>query len=222
MPTIQQAQAAAVREGFFEPLGVDPASFENARLGTLDAMLKLYAEDVIEAARANLDAEKKQSTGNLQSSFTIRKVGEGKKFAIEILAADYLKFVDQGVQGSDAAKSINNTSPFRYKRDGKMPPISAIQDWIKINRNKISARDVSRYGTVGTERKPFTGKVSDKSLAFLIARSIKQKGLKRTGFWSKAWDATFKDFNQQIAAAVGNDIQITLQTMNKIVNGNNS
>ena len=219
MPTIQQAQAAAARSGFLESVGTDAASFENAPASTLDAIVGLYAQEVIEAARANLDAEKKQSTGNLQSSFTIRKVGEGKKFAIEILAADYLKFVDQGVQGSDAAKSINTTSPFRYKN--KMPPVKLIEKWILQNNVKARAADVKKYGKLGGERR-IGNNMSNKTLAFLIARSIKQKGLKRTGFWSKAWDATFKDFNQQIAAAVGNDIQITLQTMNKIVNGNNS
>lgn len=218
MATMQQAQAAAVREGFLQPIGLDPATFENARLNTLEATIGQYALDVIEAARKNLDAEKKQSTGNLASSFTIRKVGEGKKFAIEVLAADYLKFVDLGVQGVDGAKNINTTSPFRFKyANPSRKHVKAIQKWILQNNVKARATDVKKYGKVGGERR-----IGEKTLAYIIAKSIKQKGLKRTGFWTKAWDATFKDFNEQVAKAVGSDIQITLQTMNKLVNGNNS
>ena len=217
---MQQAQAAAAREGFYETVGLDPASFENARLNTLEATIGQYALEVIEAARKNLDAENKVTTSTLYDSFELRKVGEGKKFAIEVLAADYLKFVDLGVQGSDSAKSVNTTSPFRYKN--KQPPRAVIEKWIIRNRLAASASDVKRYGRIGKEKKGIAATMSRQTLAFLIARSIKQKGLKRTGFWSKAWDATFKDFNEQVAKAVGMDIQITLQTMNKLVNGNNS
>lgn len=220
MPTIAEAQAAAMRSGFLDTVGVDANAFENAPLSTVEAMAGLYAKEVIEAAQKNLDAEKKQSTGNLQSSFALRTVSEGKKIAIEILAADYLKFVDQGVQGSDPAKSKNTTSPFRFKN--KMPPPKVIEKWILQNNVKARATDVSRYGARGGERR-IGGNISNRTLSFLIARSIKTRGLKKTGVWSKAWDATFKDFNEQIAKAVGNDIQITLQTMNKIVSsGNNS
>ena len=122
------------------------------------------------------------------------------------------------MQGVDGTKNINTTSPFRFKYGNpSRKHVKAIQKWILQNNVKARAADVKKYGKVGGERR-----IGDKTLAYIIAKSIKQKGLKRTGFWSKAWDATFKDFNQQIAAAVGNDIQITLQTMNKIINGNNS
>ena len=219
MPTIAEAQAAAMRSGFLDTVGVDANSFENAPANTVEAMIGLYAKEVIEATQKNLDAEKKQSTGNLASSFTIRKVGEGKKFAIEVLAADYLKFVDLGVQGVDGAKNINTTSPFRFKyANPSRKHVKAIQKWILQNNVKARATDVSEYGKVGGERR-----IGEKTLAYIIAKSIKKKGLKKTGVWSKAWDATFKDFNEQVAKAVGNDIQITLQTMNKIINsGNNS
>ncbi len=219
MPTIAEAQAAAMRSGFLDSVGMDANSFENAPANTVEAMIGLYAKEVIEATQKNLDAEKKQSTGNLQSSFSLKSIGSGKKFAIEILAADYLKFVDQGVQGSDPAKSINTTSPFRYKN--KMPPPKVIEKWILQNNVKARATDVRRYGARGGERR-IGGNISNRTLSFLIARSIKTRGLKKTGVWSKAWDATFKDFNEQVAKAVGSDIQITLQTMNKLVNGNNS
>ena len=219
---MQQAQAAAAREGFYETVGLDPASFENARLNTLEATIGQYALEVIEAAQANLDAEDKVSSGNLASSFELKKVGSGKKFAIEVWAADYLKFVDLGVQGYDATKNINTTSPFRYKREGKPIPVNVIEKWIIRNRLSASAKDVKKYGGIKKERKAIASNISRRTLAFMIGRSIKKKGLERTGFWTKAWDATFKDFNEQIAKAVGSDIQITLQTMNKLVNGNNS
>jgi hypothetical protein len=89
--------------------------------------------------------------------------------------------------------------------------VSAIRKWISRNGIKARATDVKKYGAVGREnRQP-----QDKSLAYIIARSIKSKGLPYTGFWEKSIDAVFKDFDVKMSQALGIDIRVNLENMVK-------
>ena len=79
---------------------------------------------------------------------------------------DYGKFQDQGVKGTKSNYIVNKNSPFSYKKIGSglkgMPPPDAFAGWAK--RKGIKGRDAK------------TGRfITDKSLQFLIARSVFQK-----------------------------------------------
>jgi hypothetical protein len=70
---------------------------------------------------------------------------------------------------------------------------------------------VQKYGAVGREnRQP-----QDVRLAKIIARSIKKKGLRRTGFWTDSINETFKDFDVKMSQALGIDIRVNLENMVK-------
>jgi hypothetical protein len=211
MPSIREAQERLNNVSFYSSLGTNRSEVQTLPLNITEAMLGLYTIKFIEEANKNLAQTNSVSSGKLQDSLGFKNTFTGQKYIVDYLAEDYYKFVDEGVQGTGPG-SINNTSPFRYKN--KMPPIADIQKWLKTNKGKGRARDVNRYGMVGVESKS----ISDRSLAFLIARSIKRKGLKATGFWSKAWAETFKDFDEQMSKALGEDIKIELRNINRDVN----
>jgi hypothetical protein len=211
MPSIREAQERLNNVSFYSSLGTNRSEVQTLPLNITEAMLGLYTIKFIEEANKNLAQTNSVSSGKLQDSLGFKNTFTGQKYIVDYLAEDYYKFVDEGVQGTGPG-SINNTSPFRYRN--KMPKISAIQKWIETNKGKNRASDVNRYGTVGVESKS----ISDRSLAFLIARSIKRKGLKATGFWSKAWAETFKDFDEQMSKALGEDIKIELRNINRDVN----
>ena len=86
-----------------------------------------------------------------------------------------------------------------------------MRQWIKRNGLKARALDVQKYGRIGREnREP-----EDLRLAKIIARSIKKKGLKRTGFWEDTVNETFKDFDVEMSQALGIDVRVNLENMVK-------
>jgi hypothetical protein len=105
----------------------------------------------------------------------------------------------------------------------KGPMVNAIQKWVKRN-GLASRRDDQKYNTSGLQRKRKS--VSElntgRTTAFLIARKIKQKGLKRTGFFDDAVNEYFGDlFTQTIAKAMVADIAVVIKSRNSLINQEN-
>ena len=104
---------------------------------------------------------------------------------------DYGLYQDQGVHGAKSSYVENSKSPFKYTT--KQPPTKAFDKWIKTK------------GIKGRDRK--TGKfISDKSLKFLIARSIKNKGIRASMFFTKPFEVGIKRFGDDILVSYGNDV----------------
>ena len=95
---------------------------------------------------------------------------------------EYGKFQDKGVSG---VKKKYNT-PFSYK--DKMPPPNKMDKWI-VKRNLKGTRN---------NKGQFTTR---KSLQFMIARSIFEKGIKPSLFFTKPFEKAFKDLPQDIVKA---------------------
>jgi hypothetical protein len=86
-------------------------------------------------------------------------------------------FVDKGVKGSKSSAKAPN-SPYSFK--SKMPPVAVIAKWVK------------RRGLKGRDKE---GKfIKDNTLAYLIARSIFQKGMKPSLFFTKPFEAGYKKY----------------------------
>lgn len=217
MPTIAQAQAKALQGGFFEGLGASRSDFTAPNLRTVEALMALYAEEFQNRFVDNLNRENKVTTGGLADSFTFEAKFLGRGFKVQFIVADYYDYVDKGVQGVGPGNQ-NSTSPYKFK--GAWVSRShqeAIRKWIKSNRGLVVARDVNKYGRTKQESKAIDPVKKEKSLAYVIARSTKKKGLKQTGVWSDAFNDTFKDFAVQMSQALGVDIVVDLKQMEKNV-----
>lgn len=92
-------------------------------------------------------------------------------------------FQDRGVSGT----KVKYATPFRYKT--KQPPISAIEPWVR--RGRFQFRN---------KRGQFT---SYRSTAFLVARAIKRRGIRPTGFFSKPFERYFRELPDDIVEAYG-------------------
>ena len=218
MPSLREAQEKASNVAFYTNIGTERSEVQMLPLNTIEAMLGLYTIEFIEQANKNLAQTNSVSSGKLQDSLGFKNTFTGQKYTVDYLAEDYYKYVDQGVHGRDSSYLKSKNSPFRYST--KMPPVTAIEKWIVRNRLGTSARDVSKYGAVGKEKKSIKSNISRRTLAFMIAKSIQKKGIEATNFWSKAWAETFKDFDQQMSKALGEDIKIELRNINRDVNNN--
>lgn len=216
--SIAQAQAKFLKEG--GPMGgvLRPAPNE---LSEMEKILSEYIEKFINKASDNLNKTNSVSTGNLLDSLNFEIVSDRNGYTINFTALDYFKFVDKGVRGAGSSLK-NSTSPYKFKylmgqgkgKSGKKSTlITAIEKWIIRNRLTATAKDVNKYGRTGRERKAIDATMGRKTLAFLIARSIKRDGLYETGFWTDAFDETFKDFGAKMSAALGRTITVNLQQM---------
>lgn len=213
MPTIAQAQARFLKSGGLSRLGTDRPVSQN--LGTVKAMLALYAEEFITLANQKLNENNSVNTGTLSDSIDFQVTRMGTAFNLKLLVADYYDYVNKGVQGK-GKKNQNKTSPYKFKFiNPSKSHVEAIRKWIKEGRQKVKVSDI-KYGKTRQEGKAIPIGKKEQSLAYIIARSTKQKGLRATNFWDDSFNTTFKDLGLQLSKALGFDINIDL---NNIVQG---
>ena len=163
-------------------------------LPSLERYLKSFGKQVVKQAKGNLSkAGKKGALSNSIDFFVIRK---GGTLTVRFKMAAYGVFVDKGVSGNKVKRSYldrdgkTKSSPFKFTT--KQPPTSIIEKWIK------------RKGLKGRDKK---GRfITHKSLSFLIARSIKSKGIQGISFFQKPLMLGMKTFSKKFGAAIKEDI----------------
>lgn len=142
--------------------------------------LEKYAKYVIQQSRSNLTKKKNNASKQLYNSLEYRIKGD----KISFLSEDYGQFIDKGVKGSKSTYPESSASPFRYTT--KQPPSKVFDKW--SIRKGIAPRD--KQGRF----------VSRQSLNFLIARSIKNKGIRATLFFTKPFERGLDLYGDEIVA----------------------
>ena len=218
--SISKAQIQALRDNFIQSLGGSFDKYKGGELPVLEDTLALYGKAFNDKITEILDKENITSSGRLAEPALpiITKFGTGYILSLGYEpgseASKYYDFVNKGVKGTKNEKADSKT-PYAFKGNKKAVPVSSIEKW--LGYNKLKSVSVKKYTKLGTEAKAIEGK---KSLAFLIARSIHRKGLKSTRYFDRAVAQIFnKEFIENIAIAVGGDIQIQIK---QAINGNNN
>lgn len=161
------------------------------RLKQTKDILNKFAKYVIQQSRTNLTKNKKNSTKALYNSLDFKYKTVNGGIGIQFLMDEYGIFQDKGVSG----KKKKYNTPFSYK--DKMPPSSAFDKWSV--RKGIAPRDKS-------------GKfIPRKSINFLIAKSIFNKGIKPSLFFTKPFEKAYKDLPKDLVKGFINDIEITIE-----------
>jgi len=160
--------------------------------------MEKYARYVVQQARSNLSKGRNNASKQLYNSLSYevkQNRTSGGQFAsgynAEFFMEDYGIYQDQGVHGAKSSYVENRNSPFRYKT--KQPPTRAFDKWIKTKGIKGRDKKTGRF-------------ISDQSLKFLIARSIKNKGIRASMFFTKPFEAGIKKYENDIAIGYGDDI----------------
>lgn len=155
---------------------------------TRDA-LRDFAKYVIKQSRSNLSKKKNNATGSLYKSldYQIQDTDTGIKVVFDM--NDYGTFLDKGVSG---VKQKYNT-PFSYTT--KKPPMQSLLNWVKVR--KIRFRDDKGRFTKG----------SYKSIAFVIQRSIFEKGIKPSLFFTRPFNLGVSKYESDILNAFLDDIE---------------
>ena len=218
--SIAKAQIQALRDNFIQSLGGSFDKYKQGDLPVLEDTLALYGKAFNDKITEILEKENITSSGRLAEPALpiITKFGTGYILSLGYEpgseASKYYDFVNKGVKGTKNEKADGKT-PYTFKGNKKAVPVSSIEKWLSYN--KLKSVSVKKYTKLGTEAKAIDGK---KSLAFLIARSIHRKGLRSTHYFDRAVAQIFnKEFIENIAIAVGGDIQIQIK---QAINGNNN
>ncbi len=158
----------------------------------LEIAANRYAKYVIQQSRTNL-TKKQNGGGNLYNSLNYKIINKKTTddVIVEFIMDYYGQFQDKGVKGARSVYPQSTKSPFRYKT--KMPPQRVFDKWL-IKRG-IAPRD--KKGRF----------MSRKSLKFLIARSIYEKGIKATFFFTKPFERGQDKYRQFFKEALVKDIE---------------
>ena len=148
-----------------------------------------FKKYVIQQARTNLTKGKKNVDKKLYNSLQGFLDESPAGFRLYFEMEDYGMFQDKGVSG----KKKKYDTPFSYKN--KKPPIGPLAQWAK--KKNIRLRDEQgrfkkgNYNTIG----------------FLISRSIFEKGIKPSLFFTKPFERAIKRLPEDLQQAFGEDIK---------------
>jgi hypothetical protein len=162
--------------------------------------LERFRDHVVSISKRNLTNKQKNSSKKLYNSIQGKVKANPNSFELEFSMEDYGVFQDAGVSGT---KKKYNT-PYSYK--SKMPPVKAFDKWLV--RKGIAPRDKGKF-------------TSRKSLAFLIARSVYRNGIKPSLFFTKPFEAAYKNLPQELIDKYGLDaIELFNEQIDEIIRKN--
>jgi hypothetical protein len=168
----------------------------------LERYLNSFGKQVVNRAKGNLQKAKGGGT-NLEKSLSFKVITSAEGFSVQFYMDSYGTFVDKGVSGTKVKRSFKDykgrtiSSPYKYTT--KQPPSRVLDKWIV--KKGIAPRD---------EKGRF---MSRKSISFLIARSIKSKGIQGISFFQKPLMLGLKQFGKEMLGAVKDDIINGLTTV---------
>ena len=164
--------------------------------------LNKFGKYVVQQSKSNLSKKKKKDTSNLYNGikFEVTKEKDSTTLSFDFgTANDYWQFVDKGVKGvSSSAKAPN--SPFKFGTGtGKSGGLTkGINGWVARKRIQFQDRKTKQF-------------LSYKATAFLIIRSIWNKGLETTNFFTKPFEQAFKRVPDDIYAAYALEVEEQLK-----------
>ena len=159
------------------------AEFEN-----IQDLLNDFRSNVIREAKRNLTRQ--NTSGRLSKSLSSVVKESKNSIQISFEMEDYGFYQDRGVKGVKSGKSLDG-----YKYTNKMPPPKAFDKWIVKKGFSDKIRD--KKGRF----------VKRKGLAFVIARSIFEKGIKPTLFFTKPFEKFYKRLPNQLVEKYGLDME---------------
>lgn len=223
--SISQIQKEIINDGFLDSLANDKTNYQELKqYPVLKKMILLASEAFVDKAIEELERQGKVNTGGLADDISSTDVLESKNgYEVELgydegsPSAKYYDYVNKGVRG---IKSGGN-SPYKFKTlNPSKKMVSAIELW--MNQRGMQGRNEDmRYGLNANQKKnkSLSQLAKKKSLAYVIARSIKKKGIAYSGFFDKAVEAQFgKDFNDAVGKAVAADLRVYIRKLDSLIN----
>ena len=209
--SISQAQLHFLEGNELDLMGESKQAFTVMSLtditDTLAYLGALYAQKLSE----NLTGADASSSGFLADSIVPLDVRVmGSVYTVEIQAATYAKFIDEGVDGW--AKSRG--SQYKFKTKGVHPDsdmVKSVKAWLLREGSFSKASDISVYhgkkiSLTGRESKQKSITDASTRAAMTVSYMIKRQGIKPTRFWSNATKDMKQIVEMELAKALKVDI----------------
>lgn len=141
------------------------------------AVLEEYAKHIVQRYRENLAQGGRDASRKLSDTVSAEVVVGETVVSVELTLQDYWYYVDNG------------------RKAGKMPPISKIEQWVRVK--PIEPRPFGKSG----KQTP-----SPRQVAYLIARKIGREGTKGTQDLKNASENTYSTFKARLEQALAEDV----------------
>ena len=141
-----------------------------------------FGQKIVDNYRAELEACNYQDGQLYRTLCYSVSTGTGG-WVISVSLENYWKYIESG------------------RRPGKMPPASAIENWINVKQIVPHSMTLKSGKTVIP---------TIPQLSFLIARSIGRRGIQPRPFFKKSFEAAKQQFMQVIKDAITQDIKESL------------
>jgi len=160
-----------------------------------------FWQDVIDRLRDNLIENYPGSSLRTYGLIEDPKFTVGdKSYKIELIMPDYYAYMDEGVKG--VKNKRRNTGKFQFR--DKMPPITSIRNFMR-NRGIVGKTVRGKRGTKSSQNQL-------NGIAFAIARSIYNKGLEQSDFYSDVVnDQLINNFAEQLLEELGQEVIISIK-----------
>lgn len=163
--------------------------------------LTAFKNYVIKQARTNLTKNKKNFSKELYDSLDANVTFNDTRISVDFSMEEYGLYQDKGVRGVKSNYPENRNSPYSYKSSSNLIGLEgatgSLGKWAKSKRLRF--RDVKgRY-------------LSYKSIGFILANSIKNKGLKASLFFTKPFEKGFDNLEENLKEAYGKDVADFMQ-----------
>ena len=214
MPTnLGKAQQDAINSGALNKIGANQNKFE---IYVTSNMLEQYGVEFAKVLAENIKQRGITSSGALADNIFPQVSSDGATLTVKVL--DYYDFVNEGVRGVRSSKNASG-SPYKFKNYGMSPEgRKSIRQYIQSGKAKVSNTMSDKARGIGLERKGVKFK-EKKSLIDLqvdnLIYMIKRYGIKKTNYFTDTVKTVFADFEKQMGEALGYDVKINLESLNK-------
>ncbi len=157
--------------------------------------LERFRNHVISVSKRNLTNQRKNVSKSLYNSIKGDVKAMPNSMSVQFYMEDYGAYQDLGVKGKKSSSKAPN-SPFKFgSGTGQQGGLrKGIFNWVKKRRIQFKDRKSGRF-------------LSYESTAFLITRGIYNKGMKPSMFFTKPFEAAYKNLPNELVQSFGLDAE---------------
>ena len=166
----------------------------------LEKYLNSYGNYLVRQAKKIL--KKRGDTGKLEKSLTYIVDTTSKGFSIQLISAKHGEYIAKGVSGTKTkrtyitAEGKRKRSPYKYKPSSNLRGLEAATGTFRKYAKRKGIKGRGKDGRF----------ITDKQLGFMIAESVKKKGIKAASFYAKPLSMSFDLFKKKLGENFVKDI----------------